>query len=55
MTMEEKNTQIIIKCLAEKVRSLEVDTLLLRSENTRLREKITMYEKNTEEAGKNNA
>ena len=53
--MDEKNTKTVIECLAEKVRRLEIDTILLKSENDRLREKIAMYEKPTEMVGKHNA
>ena len=53
--MNEKDTKTIIECLAETVRRLEIDVFVLKSENDRLREKIAVYEKNTEEVGKNNA
>lgn len=53
--MEEKNANTIIEVLAETVRSLRVDVLILKSENERLREKIAKYEQPLEKAGINNA
>ena len=51
--MEEKNANTIIEVLAETVRSLRVDVLILKGENERLREKIAIYESPLQEVKKN--
>lgn len=51
--MEEKDTNTIIGVLAEAVRKLRVDVMILEGENKRLREKIAIYESPLQEVKKN--
>ena len=53
--MNDNHIKIIFEILAETIRRLRVDVILLKGENERLKEKIAIYEKPTEKAGADNA
>ena len=50
--MNETNIQIILDSLAETIRNLRVEVLILKSENERLKETIKLH---NEKAGDKNA
>lgn len=49
--MNENNMQIILDSLAETIRNLRVDVMLLKSENERLKETIKLHKEKGEANG----